>query len=222
MEVSPSLEPPHHWSFELPAVASQFDSHVREQLPFYELATTAVADLVRYYLQDCGTLVDIGAATGNVSRACSEIAQERRARVINIEPSREMASRFSGYGELVVGRVEEVAVPPCDVLVSFLTMAFLPPKHRRQLLAGLVKKISPGGALILLERIEPPVAANASRLLIQAAKMRNGSSPQSVVAKEVSIAGVLRPIDPQLIEEFGAWLFFAYGDFRGYVIEVSE
>jgi tRNA (cmo5U34)-methyltransferase len=218
----PSESPPSQWSFELPAVASAFDAHVREQLPFYDLATTAVSDLVRCYLQSGGTLVDIGCSTGNISRACEQIARDRRARVVNVESSSEMASRFSGYGELIIGDACEIDVPECDVAVSFLTLAFMPPKARRRFLDGLVRKVSPGGAIIIVERVSVTTAAGVCRLLTQAAKLRTGVSPAGVLAKEVSIAGVLRPVDTSLIEGMGGWMFFAYGDFRGYVIEVPE
>lgn len=217
-----SFETPARWSFELPTVASHFDAHVREQLPFYELATTAVADLVRFYLQPGGTLLDIGASTGNVSLACRDAIKERNAKAINVEPSQEMAARFRGVGEVVQARIEDIEVPPCDVAVSFLTLGFVPPKKRRQLIARILESVSPGGAFVLVERVEGEGNPTASRLLISSAKLRNGSPPQAVVAKEVSIAGVLRPVCCEMLASFSPWLFFAYGDFRGYVIERPE
>lgn len=216
------FETPARWSFELPTVASHFDAHVREQLPFYELATTAVADLVRFYLQPGGTLLDIGASTGNVSRACFDVLDERNAKAINVEPSQEMVARFRGVGDVVQARIENIDVPQCDVAVSFLTLGFVPPKERRQLIGRILKSIAPGGALVLVERVECDRNATASRLLISSAKLRNGSPAQSVVAKEVSIAGVLRPVCCEMLAAFSPWLFFAYGDFHGYVIERPE
>ena len=149
-----AFETPARWSFELPTVASHFDAHVREQLPFYELATTAVADLVRFYLQPGGTLLDIGASTGNVSLACREAIEERNAKAINVEPSHEMAARFRGVGEMVQARIEDIEIPPCDVAVSFLTLGFVPPKRRRQLIGRILESVSPGGALVVVERVE--------------------------------------------------------------------
>lgn len=219
---SSGFDMPSRWSFEIPAVASHFDAHVREQLPFYELATSAVADLVRFYLQNGGTLLDIGASTGNVTRSCAGVLYERKASAISVEPSIEMADRFNGVGKVINARIEDMDVPPCDVAVSFLTLGFVPPKRRRTLIESIVRAISPGGAFIFVERIEPEVNATASRLLLSAAKLRNGSPPQQVVAKEVSIAGVLRPLSGEMLEGFSPWLFFAYGDFRGYVIERPE
>jgi tRNA (cmo5U34)-methyltransferase len=213
---------PDRWSFELPAVASHFDCHVREQLPFYELATGAVADLVRFYLQPSGCLVDVGCATGNISRACADVIREREALAVSIEPSAEMVARFRGVGEVVHSAIEHADIPQCDVIVSFLTLAFVAPRFRRKLIAEMIRKVNPGGAVIAVERVEAGGNATASRLLLSAAKLRNGSSAEDVVRKEVSIAGVLRPVAASMLEDFGAWLFFAYGDFRGYVIERPE
>jgi tRNA (cmo5U34)-methyltransferase len=217
-----SFSSPALWSFELPAVASHFECHVREQLPFYDLATQAVADLVRFYLQHNGLLVDIGCATGNVSRACSAVLEERQASALSIEPSSEMVERFHGVGKVVKGRAEDAELPASDVIVSFLTLAFVPPRVRRSLLARLLGSVNPGGAVILVERVEASGNATASRLLLSAAKLRNGASAEEVVRKEVSIGGVLRPVDASMLERMGGWLFFAYGDFRGYVIEKPE
>jgi tRNA (cmo5U34)-methyltransferase len=219
---SSSFSMPARWSFELPTVASHFDSHVREQLPFYDLATSAVCDLVRFYLQDGGTLLDIGASTGNITKACSEVLSERRASAVSIESSAEMVARFGGVGAVVHSRIEDMEVPPCDVAVSFLTLGFVPPKVRRRLIENVMRSVALGGAFICVERTEPSGNATASRLLLSAAKLRSGSPPGQVVAKELSIAGVLRPLSCELFGDFNPWLFFAYGDFRGYVIEVPE
>lgn len=217
-----AFETPSRWSFELPAVASHFDSHVREQLPFYELATCAVADLVRFFLQPGGVLVDIGAATGNVSLACKGVLEERSATAVSIEPSHEMVSKFRGCGSVVESRVEDADIPQCDVAVSFLTLAFVPPRARREIIGKVMERLSPGGAFILLERMECPANATASRLLISAAKLRSGAAADSVVKKEVSIAGVLRPLRFSTLADFNPWTFFAYGDFYGFVLEKPE
>ena len=47
------------WTFK-EGFANKFDSHVREQLPWYELVTESVAYITRNYLPKSGLVYDIG------------------------------------------------------------------------------------------------------------------------------------------------------------------
>lgn len=41
---------PREWTFENTSVASAFDKHVREQLPWYDMVTGALAHIARHYI----------------------------------------------------------------------------------------------------------------------------------------------------------------------------
>ncbi len=210
------------WSFDAPGLAGSFDEYVRSQLPFYDLATAAVADVARLHLPADGSVVDLGASTGNVGRALGGLLTSRRANLAAIEPSAEMRANYTGGGTLHDGQAQTFtpeARP--DVVVSFLTLAFVPPPQRRATIERWVGMLNPGGALVLVERFHVG-APLLCRHLIHAAKARAGSCEDDVIAKELSIAGVLRPLPLTLVDRPSAHLFFAYGDFRGYVIEVGE
>jgi tRNA (cmo5U34)-methyltransferase len=97
-----SLEIPKAWTFRSHAVAKHFDQHVREQLPWYDLATNAVAHFGRHYIPNGGRVYDIGASTGNIGLALKETLDQRQARFTAIEESQEMAERYQGPPELVV------------------------------------------------------------------------------------------------------------------------
>ena len=49
-----------NWTFKTEEVANNFDSHVREQLPWYELVTEATRHLILGFMPEGGTLLDIG------------------------------------------------------------------------------------------------------------------------------------------------------------------
>jgi tRNA (cmo5U34)-methyltransferase len=213
---------PSDWSFSLPDIAENFSSHVREQLPFYDIATLAISDLVRFYLPRCGTLVDVGASTGNISRSCADTISSRHATTISIEPSQEMALRFRGVGELVVCNAEDYEMPECDVVVSFLSLGFMAARFRREFVSKTMHRIRPGGAFIVVERSSSSGNHNAARHMIHAAKLRGGATAEDVVAKEASISGVLRPVDFRIFSPHNGWPFFSYADFQGYVFEAPE
>ncbi|MCL4181027.1 MAG: methyltransferase type 12, partial [Verrucomicrobia bacterium] len=99
---SSRLEIPKEWTFRSQAVAKHFDRHVKEQLPWYDLATNAVAHFGRHYIPRGGRVYDIGASTGNIGLALKETLVQRDAKFTAIEESREMAARYKGPPKLVI------------------------------------------------------------------------------------------------------------------------
>lgn len=66
------------WTFQ--GFAPEFDAHVREQLPWYGMATESVALIARHYIPRRGLVYDLGASTGNVGRVLASTLHEREAR----------------------------------------------------------------------------------------------------------------------------------------------
>jgi tRNA (cmo5U34)-methyltransferase len=93
-----SFDIPTDWTFKNASVAAGFERHVREQLPFYELVSGAVAHIARHYLPEGGRLYDIGASTGNITRLLSDSLKSRNIEAISLDNSPDMANLFDGYG----------------------------------------------------------------------------------------------------------------------------
>ena len=217
-----TLEIPGNWSFNRADVARSFDAHVREQLPWYDLATCAVAHIARHYVPQNGLVYDIGASTGNIGRAIETVLNERNAKLIPIEASRQMARVYDGpcSGNIIVADATEVDFEPFDLAVCFLTLMFVPPGKRMKFLNMLRKKIKPGGAIVIVDkcRAEHGYSATVLWRLTLAGKLAAGADPKDIIAKELSLGGVQRPIDPDaLLMDAVEWLRF--GEFAGYLIE---
>lgn len=212
---------PERWTFEDDKVASIFDRHVREQLPWYDLATTAVSQIARHYIGHGGLVYDIGASTGNVGNAIRPTLEERGAQLVAIEGAHEMADRYVGPGRLEIARAETFDYEPFDLAVCFLVLIFMRPDEARALLQRLRSRIVYGGAIIVVERMLPPdsyMSIVSSRLTL-AAKLEGGVSPAEIIAKEISLSGVQRPLSRDVLTDLGAVEWFRYGDFAGWVIE---
>ena len=206
------------WTFESEEIASGFDKHVREQLPWYDLATNAVAHIARHYLPDNGTLYDIGASTGNITVALSETIAARKIKVFAVEPSKEMAAKYKGAGLLTKQKAEDVFYESFDVAVIFLTMMFIPVKKRKSFLENLLANLNEGGCIIIFDKT-PPAGGYLGTILYRltlAGKIAAGVSGDEVVKKELSLAG--RQI-PYSCDIEGAKEVFRFGDFVGWVIE---
>lgn len=217
------MEIPETWTFKNRDVAAGFDAHVREQLPWYELATESVAHIVRHYLPAGGLVYDVGASTGNIARAISAVLEERRGRLIAVEESREMVAKYAGPGEVLCKPAQDIAYQPFDVAVCFLVLMFLPVGDRKTLVENLRRSLRTGGVIIVFDKVDPCCGYFGSvlRRLTMRWKLTNGATPEAIVQKELSLSGVQRPINPAILGP-DAKLFFTFGEFAGYVIEKPE
>jgi len=220
---SSTLKIPKHWTFHSCTVAKHFDEHVREQLPWYDIATNAVAHFGRHYIPKGGQVYDIGASTGNIGNALRETLAQRNAKFIAIEESQEMAEQYAGPSQLVVADAVSYAYEPFDFAVAFLVFMFLPVATRGSFLRRLHSLIKPGGALVIVDKVQMPpgyLGAVFSRLTLQQ-KLAVGTNPEAILQKELSLAGYQRPIDEKVLPK-GARSFFQLGEFVGWIIEKEE
>lgn len=214
---------PTNWTFDSDDVAGDFDQHVREQLPWYELVTSAIVQIARHYIPTTGRVYDIGASQGNVGRALNDVLKDRGACLVALDPSRAMCERYEGPGEIICADAETFEFEPFDFAVSMLALMFVPAADLRGLLERLKATTRPGGALVIVERTLPPrgyMSIVSSRLTL-AAKAAMGAPAEQIIAKELSLAGSQRPIDHQMLIDLGAVEWFRFGDFAGYVIEAA-
>ena len=206
------------WTFQ--GFAPEFDAHVREQLPWYGMATESVALIARHYIPRRGLVYDLGASTGNVGRVLASTLHEREARLVALDECRDMVAAYRGPGRAITADVARYPYKAFDVGIAFLTLMFLPVPERRRLLATLRGKVKPGGAIIVVDKEESPGGYPATVLarLTWDCKLRQGAEPGAVMRKELALSGVQRPLyrgelGPDAVE------VFRFGDFAGGLIE---
>jgi tRNA (cmo5U34)-methyltransferase len=208
---------PGEWTFKAEDVAADFDRHVREALPWYDLATGVVRHVGRHFISRQGLVYDLGASTGNVGRALAPVLEQRQARLVAIDESAEMAKFYRAPGEFVHADVTKHDYRPADLIVCFLVLMFLPVSGRRQFIKRLTGALKPGGALLVFDKVEPlagtPGIVNLRLTL--AAKYEAGATPDEIIAKELALAGVQRPLRPDELEGFVP--LFRFGDFGGWL-----
>lgn len=209
------------WTFKDPQIAAHFDSHVREQLPWYDIATGLVAHVGRHYMTEGGAAVDIGASTGNVARALAPILSARKARLIAIDNAPDMLAKYDGPGEAVVAdaRAFDFAAVSPDLIIAFLVLMFVPVADRTALVARLKDAVKPGGAVVVFDKMAARgghVGSVIYRMTL-AAKYEAGARPEEIIAKELSLAGVQRPMEEAELPGFEP--IFRFGDFAGWLYE---
>lgn len=212
---------PENWTFKDKRVAEGFDRHVREQLPWYDLATGLVQHIARHYIPEGGVVVDVGASTGNVGRAIEPTLTARKARLIAVDNSADMQARYSAPGECVVcdARSFDFNGSHPDLIVAFLVLMFVPVADRKAMIYKMRSSLRPGGAIVVFDKMTGHaghVGTVAYRLTL-AAKYEAGATPDEIIRKELSLAGFQRPMDPAELEGFTP--IFRFGDFAGWLYE---
>jgi tRNA (cmo5U34)-methyltransferase len=208
---------PADWTFE--HLGEGFDRHVREQLPWYDVATGLVAHVARAYVPEGGLVYDLGASTGNVGRALAPTLEARGARLVAIEREPEMKAAYEGPGEFIAADVLEYEYEPFDVAVAFLLFMFVPPARRERLLFRLTTLLREGGAIVIVDKDELPggYLGTVLRRLTLAGKVATGTPAEEIVAKELSLSGVQRPASRGWPR--GGVEVFRFGEFAGWVVE---
>ena len=214
------------WTFETKEIAETFDSHVREQLPWYDMVTDAVVYITRNYLPELGFVADIGASTGNMVDKLMPLLKERHSDIFAVEKSIEMCKVLKNkYEKNTAVYVQNVNItnakmPEADVYIVFLTMMFIPIEDRKALIKAMRANCRQGGAIIVVDKVcdHGGYFSTVLKRLTMQFKLQQGAKPEDVLAKEMSLAGVQIPIDPAILGE-DAKQFFRMGEFAGWVIE---
>ena len=208
---------PNTWTFKSADIACNFDDHVREQLPWYDICSDAVEHIVLNYLPDYGLIYDIGCSTGNIHARIKKTIENRCARYIGIDNSKEMLSLFNEDCEKVFCDATEYDFECFDVCILFLTTMFIPASKQLDFIAMLKRKIKPGGCIIVVDKEEQRCGyfgSVLSRLTIKE-KLKT-TSASDILKKELSLSGIQRPLNKNII---GGKDFFRFGDFFGVIIE---
>lgn len=220
---------PQEWTFHDKNVAETFDHHVREQLPWYDIATTAVAFLARHYLQPNTRAYDLGCSNGNIGRAINETLQQRNVTLIAIDDSPEMLTHYNAPGKPNLARIQDYDYQPHSLTIAFLALQFLPFPAKLTTLQRTYNTLLPGGAILLVDRFIPeahdPDADQALTRLTLDAKLRAGATPDDIISKELSLVGIQRPLTTSLyanLPQSRVTTFFRFGHFQGHVITRAE
>jgi tRNA (cmo5U34)-methyltransferase len=214
------------WTFETQEIANTFDNHVREQLPWYDMVTESVAYIIKNYLSENDTVVDIGASTGNMIEKILPLVEERSCYITAIEKSESMFEKLKNkYAnesciELVDSDVMDIELPKAKVYILFLTLMFIPVQQRQKLINRIKNKCEEGGIIIIVDKVCDHMGyfSTVLKRLTMHIKLLQGAKPEDVLIKEMSLAGIQIPIDIELLGN--AKQFFRMGEFAGWVIEL--
>ena len=212
-----------HWSFDNKKLSETFISHVNEQLPWYGMVTDGIRNIVTHYLPEEGSVIDIGCATGNTLLEIGSILKHRGAKYVGYEKSLPMAQLASRYIEGLRATIVnedfcDTKIEAFDVAIANLTLMFMSYEKRTLVINDLLKAKRPGGVIITVDRMEQEFGnfGTCMNRLVFEQKIKNGATFDEVCKKDLSLAGVQRPLSEEEIPpEAISW--FQFGPFVGWV-----
>lgn len=204
---------PPRWEFD-GKVTGVFENMLQRSIPQYEVMRRAVTDLAAPYAQPRTDVVDIGCSRGEaLASMIARVDTILGAQFIGLEVSEPMiaAARERFKSEIDAGVADvrkwnlKNGLPPLrpSVILSILTLQFVPIEYRQRVLSDCFDMLRPGGALLLVEK----VIGNTSEIeesmigLYHKLKAGNGYTTEQIERKKLALEGVLVPLTAHFNEE---------------------
>ena len=193
------------WSFG-GEVADTFVDHIRQSVPMYAEGHDLVCQFSDYFVGKDSTCYEIGVSTGELLKKLAVHNKSKpNARWIGIDTEKPMIEKAKKHCadveniELFVDDVRTFDLEPADLIVSYYTMQFTPPRHRQEIFNKIYNALNWGGAFIMFEKVRGPDARfqDICVSLYNDFKIRQGFSSDEILSKTRSLKGVLEPFSTE-------------------------
>lgn len=131
----------------------EYDARIRTFVPNYEEMLGIVADTLRLLPTPAPTIVDLGIGTGALAARCLQIQPD--AALVGIDTDAAMLevarSRLAAHPrvQLVTGNFLETPLPPCDAIVSCISLHHVRmPQSKQAFCAACRAALRPGGLFV--------------------------------------------------------------------------
>jgi tRNA (cmo5U34)-methyltransferase len=216
-------------------VANVFDDMVNRSVPFYGEIQRMMAELAADHAREGTDVYDLGCSTGTTMIGMDTLVN-KNVRFVGVDDSQEMLDKcklklmeigFSRDYELRCSDLSQgIKINNASVVVLCLTLQFVRPIYREQLLKSIYDGLNPGGVLILVEKILAE-ESNFNRDFIKYYynyKRRNNYSEMEISQKREALENVLIPYklseDISLLRDRGfisCEVFFKWYNFAGII-----
>lgn len=216
------MDIPRYWTFKSKHIAEHFDAHVRQQLPWYDMASDLAVFIARHFISARSLIYDIGGSTGNLGRRLGDVIAHTKSRYIIIDSSAEMKEHARPF-MFHHSDATTYQYRAFNICFLFLVLMFIQPFGRRKLLSILQQKCIPGGVVIIFDRLEQEAGliGSAFNRFGFNMKIQAGAREADVIRKELSLAVAQYPLAANEIESVfpGTSIAFKCGNFIGYVYQ---
>lgn len=198
-----NVTPKQKWEFDAD-VANCFANMLERSIPDYRSMRSLVYELGERFIKPGTVITDIGCSTGLAVEPFFTKHGDNNAYFLcdNSEAMIEVCKdKFSvgiagGYVELVNGNFYEMQIPGNQSLVlSILSMQFMPTAYRQNMINAIYNSLNPGGAFVFVEKIIADEGTDDLNVdLYYQMKRENGYTDKKIMQKRKSLENVLSPL----------------------------
>lgn len=182
------------------SVASVFDDMIARSVPFYEVCTDLITDLLAKTLKKNAKVIDLGCSTANL---LLNLAQKRSdLELFGIDNSQAMIDRAknkaSAFGiklNLSVEDILKTKFSEFDCVILNYTLQFIRPIKRTQLVHEIYKNLNQNGIFVFSEKLvhEDKVLTKNFIEIYENYKEKQGYSAYEIAQKRKALENVLIP-----------------------------
>lgn len=194
------------WEFDA-GVTECFEDMLRRSIPQYDVMREAVFSLTSHYRQDKTAIIDLGASRGDaVAPMIAKWGCYNQWVLVEVsEPMLAvLRERFQGYADAGVLSIADTDLtedfPPvrASIILSILTLQFIPIECRQQVLHRAYQSLLPGGALIIVEKVLGETAQLDDVMVnLYYDFKRQSYGEEEIQRKRMALRGVLVPLTAQ-------------------------
>lgn len=198
-----NTNPAGAWEFN-GEVAACFANMLERSIPDYRSMRALVYNVGERFVMPGTLIVDVGCSTGlAVESFVTKHREENDFLLIDNAPAMVQACRERFRAEPAVtvkeGNLWEFLPfeDKASLVLSVLSMQFMPTSYRRFMLRQICEGLADGGALIFVEKV---VAGSLDDLMVDLyyqMKRENGYTEEQIMAKRRSLENVLSPLEPE-------------------------
>ena len=227
--------PEGKWEFNQ-EVTDCFDEMLERSIPGYNDMRELVTKIGKRYVQRLTSIIDLGCSTGEaINPFIKTFGCNNNYRLYDVsKPMLEKTKdRYAGWIEEGVVDVQSFDIRNglpihtfASLILSVLTLQFTPIEYRQKIIQSIYDSLTPGGALILVEKVLGSSYNMDSMMVDEYYKLKaeNAYTQEQISAKRKSLEGVLVPItakwNEDMLKEAGfkeVDCFWRYLNFAGWV-----
>ena len=202
-------------------VVPNFVNHINKSVPLYSQGHELILRLSDFFLKNNSVCYDLGSSTAELLIKLSKFSN-KKVKYFGIDAEKDMVS-FSKKRitknkhkniKIFHKDLKKIKLKKCDLIISYYTIQFIPPRYRQKVINEIYKSLNWGGAFIFFEQIRGPDARFQDYMtqVYNDFKVRNMYSIDEIYKKTESIRGVLEPFS-----EDGNINLFKRAGFKDYV-----
>jgi len=217
-------------------VAGVFDEMLERSVPFYDEIQNMVSELADRFCKAGTNIYDLGCSTGNTMFNIAKHVKTKKIKIIGVDSSLPMIAKaknrlrqgkFLNRCKFQVADLNQpFSLDKPSVVILILTLQFVRPLNREQLIKQIHSRLAKGGCVIIVEKILGSDSLT-NRLFIDlyySFKKRNGYSQLEIAKKREALENVLIPYtlkeNKMLLRRNGFQvvdIFFNWYNFVGFI-----